>query len=69
MADQAPESALTRPVLQRIVAICDGYRPARERPTDLSDREEYIDDLAYRHRLVCDPRASVVAKVGASTLA
>jgi antitoxin (DNA-binding transcriptional repressor) of toxin-antitoxin stability system len=37
--------------------------------TDLSDREECVEDLAYRHRLVCDPRASVVAKVRASTLA
>ena len=35
----------------------------------LSDREECAEDLAYRHPLVCNPRACVVAKVGASTLA
>ena len=36
---------------------------------DGSHREECIEDLAQRHRAVCDPWASVVTKVGASILA
>ena len=34
------------------------------RATDLSDREECIEDLAHRHRAVYDPPASVFAKSG-----